>query len=188
MEHACDTAIPSALLPFIQSVLRYRLKTLLEIERMHALPSWLRRDGAPMPWVGFKAQQVRHGVHPRGVATWQDEPEAGPISPNTLAQNIVKWQLRDLQGVCNGAIRALAKAGIFGAKVTGMMDGTNLETIERYSECGQMTRPVRIEDTRGQVHAIEVTVYGWKVLLMIEAVTKIALAVKVEKGQEHATH
>lgn len=188
LEHACDTAIPSALLPFIQSVLRYRLKTLLEIERMHALPSWLCRDGAPMPWVGFKAQQVRHGVRPRRVATWQDEPEAGPISPDTLAQNIVKWQLRDLQGVCNGAIRALAKAGIFWAKVTGMMDGTNLEAIERYSGCGQMTRPVRIEDTRGQVHAIEVTVYGWKVLLMIEAVTKIALAVKVEKGQEHATH
>jgi len=82
----------------------------------------------------------------------------------------------------------LGKAGIFGAKVTGMMNGTNLETTERYSGCGQMTRPVRIEDTRGQVHAIEVTVYGWKVLLMIEAVTKIALAVKVEMGQEHATH
>ena len=38
LEHACDTAIPSALLPFIQSVLRYRLET-LEVERMHALPS-----------------------------------------------------------------------------------------------------------------------------------------------------
>jgi hypothetical protein len=188
LEHACHTAIPSALLPFIQSVLHYRLKTLLEIERMHALPSWLCRDGAPMPWVGFKAQQVRHGLGPRRVATWQDEPEAGLISLDTLAQNIVKWQLRDLQGVCHGAIRALAKAGVVGAKVTGMMDGTNLEAIERYSGCGQMTRPVRIEDTRGQVHTIEVTVYGWKVLLMIETVTKIALAVKVEKGQENATH
>jgi hypothetical protein len=100
----------------------------------------------------------------------------------------VKWQLRDLQGVCHGVIHALAKAGVVGAKVTGMMDGTNLEAIERYSGCGQMTSPVWIEDTRGQVHTIEVTVYGWKVLLMIEAVTKIALAVKVEKGQEHATH
>ena len=58
----------------------------------------------------------------------------------------MKWQLQDLEGVCHRAIRALAKAGIFGAKVTGMMDGTNLETIERYSGCGQMTRPIRIED------------------------------------------
>jgi hypothetical protein len=78
LEHACDTAIPSALLPFFQSVLRYRLKTLLEIERMHARPSWLCRDGAPMPWVGFKAQQDCHGVRPwdgrdsgpRGKTLW----------------------------------------------------------------------------------------------------------------------
>jgi hypothetical protein len=99
------------------------------------------------------------------------------ISPDTLAQNIMKWQFRDLQGVCHGAIRAFAKAGVVGAKVTGMMDGTNLEAIERYSGGGQMTRPVRIEDTRGQVHAIEVTIYDWKVLLMIDAVTKMPLAV-----------
>jgi hypothetical protein len=35
------------------------------------------------------------------------------------------------------------------------------------------------------VHAIEVMVYGWKVLLLIEAVTKIPLAVKVGQIQEH---
>jgi hypothetical protein len=33
-----------------------------------------------------------------------------------------------------------------------------------------------------------VTVYGCKVLLVIEAVTKIPLAVKVGKIQEHETH
>jgi hypothetical protein len=36
-------------------------------------------------------------------------------------------------------------------------------------------------------HEIEVTVSGWKVLLVIDAVTKIALAVKVGKIQEHET-
>jgi Transposase DDE domain len=51
--------------------------------------------------------------------------------------------------------------------------------------CGQVTRTVRIEDTRGKVHAIEVTVYGWKVLLLIDAITKIPLAVKVGQIQEH---
>jgi hypothetical protein len=38
---------------------------------------------------------------------------------------------------------------------------------------------VRIEDKHGQMHDIEVTVYGRKVLLLIDAVTKIHLAVKV---------
>jgi hypothetical protein len=99
-----------------KNVLRYRLKTLLLIESMHALPSCLCRDGEPMPWVGFKAQQVRHGVRPRGVPTWQDAPEAGPIGPDTPAQNIVTWHVRDLESVWNGAIRALAKAGVVGER------------------------------------------------------------------------
>jgi hypothetical protein len=90
-----------------------------------------------------------------------------------------------LEAVFNGSIRALAKAGAFGAKVTGIADGTDLGTTERYTGCGQVTRQVRLEDKRGRVHEIEVTVYGWKVLLLIDAMTKIPLAVKVVPIQEH---
>jgi len=35
---------------------------------------------------------------------------------------------------------------------------------------------VRLEDQRRQVHEIEVTVYGWKVVLLSDADTKIPLA------------
>jgi hypothetical protein len=168
--------------------LLYGLKTLFGIERIHALPSLLFSDEALMPWVGFNAQQVRDGVCQRGAAKRQAEREPGPICPDTLANNIVKWHLRDLEGVFNGAIRALAKAGAIGPKVTGIIDGTDLETTERYRGCGQVTRTVRIEDTHGKVHAIEVTGYGWKVLLLIDAHTKIPLAVKVGPIQEHETH
>jgi hypothetical protein len=38
---------------------------------------------------------------------------------------------------------------------------------------------------QGKVHEIEVTVYGWKVLLLIDATTKIPLVVKVGQSQEH---
>jgi hypothetical protein len=71
--------------------------------------------------------------------------------------------------VFHGAIRALAKAGVFGANVTGMADGTELETLARDTECGQVTRTVRLEDTRGRMHESEVTVYGGKVFLLIDA-------------------
>jgi Transposase DDE domain len=100
-------------------------------------------------------------------------------------KNIVKWNLRDLEAVFNGAIRALAKAGVFGAKVTGIADGTDLETTERYTGCGQVIRTVRLEDKQGRLHEVEVTVYGWKEFLLIEAMTKIPLAVKVGHIQEH---
>ena len=107
------------------------------------------------------------------------------MCPDTLAKQIVKWNVRDLEAVFNGSIRALAKARVLGTQVTGIADGTDLETTERYRGCGQVTRKVRIEDTHGRMHEIEVTVYGWKVLLLIDAATKIPLAVKVGKIHEH---
>jgi hypothetical protein len=141
-----------------------------------------------MPWVGFNAQQVRNGVCQRGAAKRQGARQPGPICPETLAKQIVRLNLRELESVFNGAIGALARAGVFEAQVTGIVDGTDLETTEHYTGCGQVTRKRRIEDTRGQAHEIEVTVYGWKVLLLIDAITKIPLAVKVGKIQEHETH
>ncbi len=182
------TAIQRARVPCVQYVLLYSLKTLFGIESINALPSLLFSDEALMQLVGFNAQQVRDGVCQRGAIKRQGAREPGPICPDTLANNSVQWHVRNLEGLFNGAIRALAKAGVFGAKVTGIVDGTDLETTERYTGCGQVLRTVRLEETRGQVHEIEVTVYGCKVLLVIDAVTKIPLAVKVGPIHEHETH
>jgi Transposase DDE domain len=185
LEQVDGTAIEREMLPVIQYLLLYGLKTLFGIESMNALPPLLFSDEALMQLVGFNAQQVRQGICQRGAAKRQGERSLGPICPDTLAKHIVTLNLRHLEAVFNGSIRALAKAGVFGAKVTGIADGTDLETTERYTGCGQVTRQVRLEDKRGRVHEIEVTVYGWKVLLLIDAVTKIPLAVKVGPIQEH---
>jgi hypothetical protein len=185
LEEAHGAAIRRTMLPFVQYVLLYGVKTLFGMESTNALPSLLFSDEGIMQLVGFNAQQVRQGICQRGATKRQGERLPGPIGPDTLAKNMVKWHLRDLEAVFNGAIRALAKAGVFGAKITGIADGTDLETTAHYTGCGQVTRPVRIADTRGRVHEGEVTIYGWKVLLLIDAVTKIPLAVKVGKIQEH---
>jgi hypothetical protein len=188
LEDVHGTAIQREMLPYVQYILLYGLKTLFGIKSMNALPALLFSDEALMRLVGFNAQQVRNGVCQRGAAKRQGAREPGPICPETLAKQIVRMNLRELECVFNGAIRALARAGVFEAQVTGLVDGTDLETTEHYTGCGQVTRKRRIEDTRGQVHEIEVTVYGWKALLLIDAVTKIPLAVKVGKIQEHETH
>lgn len=187
LEEAHGAAMQREMVPFVQYVLLYGLKTLCGVASMNALPPLLFSDEALMQLVGFNAQQVRQGVCQRGAAKRQGERTPGPISPETLANNIVKWNVRDLEAVFNGSIRALARAGVFEAEVTGVADGTDLETTERYGGCGQVARTVRIEDKRGKVHEIEVTVYGWKVLLLMDAVTKIPLAVKVGPIQEHET-
>jgi hypothetical protein len=173
------TAIQREMVPCVQYVLLYSLKTLFGIESMNALPALLFSDAALMRLVGFNAYQVRHGVCQRGAAHRQGPRTTGPICADALADNIVRLNLRDLEALFNAVIRALAKAGVLAAKVTGIVDATDLETTAHYEGCGQVTRKRKLTDKRGNVHEIEVTVYGWKLIVLIEARTKIPLAAKV---------
>jgi hypothetical protein len=188
LEEAHGAAMPRQMVPFVQYVLLYRMKTLFGMESIKALPRLLFSDEALMQLVGFNAQQVRQGICQRGATTRQGERLPGPICPDTLANHIVKWTLRNLEAVFKGSLQALAKARVVGAQVTGIADGTDLETPEHDTGCGQVTRMVRRADTRGRMHEIEGTGYGWKVLLLIEAATKMPLAVTVGQIQEHETH
>src|SRR4029434_2894750 len=101
------------MIPCVQYILLYGLKTLFGIQSMNALPPLLFSDEAMMQLVGFNAHQARQGVCERGAQKRQGERTPGPISPETLANNIVKLNLLDLECVFNGAIRALAEAGVF---------------------------------------------------------------------------
>lgn len=185
LEQLRGAAIDRVMVPFVQYVWLYGLKTLLGLEGINALPALLLSDEAVMRLVGFNAPQVRQGVCPRGRTKRQGERTPGPIGPDTLANHMVPCHVRDLEALFNGVIRALAKAGVFGKRVTGSADGTDLETTARDQGCGQATRKRRLEDKRGKMHEIEVTVYGWKALLLIDAVTKMPLAVNVVQMQEH---
>jgi hypothetical protein len=128
LEQVHGTAIQREMLPFVQYLLLYGLKTLFGIDSMNALPGLLFSDEALMQLVGFNAQQVRQGVCQRGRTKRQGERTPGPICPDTLANNVVQCNLRDLEALFNGVIRALAQAGVFGKRVTGIADGTDLET------------------------------------------------------------
>ena len=63
------TAIQREMVPVVQYVLLYSMKTLFGVDSMHALPPLLFSDEALMRLVGFNAQQVRQGVCQRGAAT-----------------------------------------------------------------------------------------------------------------------
>jgi hypothetical protein len=187
LEELHGTAIQREMVPSVQYVLLDGLKALFGIDSMNALPALLFSDEALMQLVGCNAQHVRQGICQRGATQRQGERTLGPISPETLANHSVKLHVRDLECVFNGAIRALATAKVFGAQVTGLADGTDLETTERYTGCGQVTRKRRIEERRGREHESEITVYGWTGLVLIEAATTIPLAVKVGPIQAHET-
>src|SRR5262249_28852348 len=60
------------------------------------------------------------------------------------------------------------------------------ETTAAYEGCDHVTRTRKMTDKRGRVREIEVTVYGWKPIVLIDAMTKIPLAVTVVPIHEHA--
>jgi hypothetical protein len=64
-------AIQRAMLPCVQYVLLYSLKTLFGIESINALPTLLFSDEALMQLVGFNAPQLRDGMCQRGTAKQQ---------------------------------------------------------------------------------------------------------------------
>ena len=133
-----------------------------------------------------KAPQVRQGLGPRGVARRQGERLPGPICPDTLATHIGPWHVRDLEAVGHGRMRALAKAGVVGATVTGRADGPDLETTAHDPGCGPGPRTGRSAATRGRRHASAGPVDGWTVLLLSAAATTMPLAVNVGQRQAHA--
>jgi hypothetical protein len=96
------------------------------------------------------------------------------------ANDIVKLNVRDLAALFNGAFRALAKAGLFRATVMAIVDAIDLETTAQYERCGHVRRMQKIADKDGYVHAIEGTVYGWKLIALIDVRTRSPLAVIVD--------
>lgn len=181
------TAVPREMVPCVQSRLLSSLKTLFGIEGMNALPALLCSDVARMRLVGVTAPQGRHGVCQRGAAQRQGPRRPGPLWPDALADNRVPLHVRDLEAWLTGPIRAVAKAGVFAATVTGIVEATALETTAQDKGGGPATRRRQVSAKRGQGHEIEVTVYGGKLLVLMEARTKIPGAATVVPIQEHET-
>ena len=177
--------IQREMVDFFQYVMLYGRKTLLGIEAMNALPDLLFSDEAAMRLAGFNAMQIRQGICQRSHEKRQGAKPPGPLCLDTVADTIVKLSLTAMEAFLNGVVQDLAKAGVFVRQVTGILDGTDRETTARSEGCGQVTRQRKITDKRGKVRAIEVTVYGWKLLVLIEARTKLPLAAKVVKIQDH---
>jgi hypothetical protein len=184
-EDVHGAALPREMRPSVPSVWRDGVTTWFGIESLQALPPVWCRDDALMRLVGFTAPHVRQGMGQRGAATRQGARTPGPLSPEPLANQIVTRNLPDPEPVGTGALRAWAQAGVFAKQGTGRAEGTDVATTDRDGGGGQVTRQGRLEDQQGRVHALEVTVDGWPVLRLLEALPTLPLAVKGAPIHEH---
>jgi len=186
-----------ALYPFLQFVLTTIMRCVGGVQSTLAMQDVLLTDDALMSLIGFNAAQVQQGSNDRGTSRRTKPVEIrGALSYETIADNIVKVGPEKLSALFNGAIRCLAKQGVFPKRLDVSLDATDDEATPTYKtdaggEVPSVTREKRPE-VRANKHAkkVKVTVFGWKIWLVFEPVSQIPLAMKIDginvADNEHA--
>ncbi len=176
-----------ALYPFLQFVLVTMMRCVGGVQSMLATRDVLLTDEALMGLLGFNAAQVQQGSNDRGLSRRTKPVEIrGALSYETIADNIVKVGPEKLSAMFNGAIRCLAKQGMFPKRLDVSLDATDDEATPGYKtdtggEVPSVTREKR-PDVRANQYArkVRVTVFGWKIWLVFEPVSKIPLAMTID--------
>jgi hypothetical protein len=186
-----------ALYPFIRFVLFTIMRCVGGVSSMLATREVLLTDEALMGVLGFNAAQVRDGSNDRGSSRRSRPVEIrGPFSYETVADNMVQTPKEKLVALLNGVIRCLAKQGVFPKRIEAVLDATDDEATPRYqTDDGRQVPSVTREkrpDVRANCHAkkTKVTVFGWKVWVVWEPVSRIPLAIALDDinvaDNEHA--
>lgn len=180
--------IKRVMVPFFRFVHLYMLKTLFGIESMNSLSPLLFSNEGAMRMLGFNAHEIENGICNRGRKNKKHQNKQnnnGPICDDALSRNIVKIPFKVIEKVFNGVVKILAKRGIFPKRLSVIIDPTDIRTTRKYKGCGSVTRKKRVRDKEGKLKEIEVTVWGWKLIVVFYGVKKIPLAAKLLKIQNH---
>ena len=186
-----------ALYPFLQFVLFTIMRCVGGVQSMLATRDVLLTDEALMGVLGFNAAQVRDGSNERGLSRRTKPVEIrGAFSYETVADNIVAAGKDKLVAMFNGVVRCLAKQGMFPKRIDAVLDATDDEATPGYETDGGKQVPSVTREKRPDVRAnrnakkIKVTVFGWKIWIVWEPVSRIPLALAIDginvADNEHA--
>src|SRR6266852_7062456 len=178
--------VQRVLVPTVQFVLLYLLKVLFGGQSMNELPRWLFSNVALMELVGFNGRQVAEGLTKRGDAQRKTKPKQGPLTPQSLADNISKLSRQQMESLFNQMIVCLVGGGLLDGQRIAALDGSKLPTPPSYEGCGKVkqTRSVKLKGQKERATE-EYYVYGWKVVVLIDVHTRLPLSMKVVQIQEY---
>ena len=160
-------------------LLTYNVKILLGISSMNQVPDLLFGDIGLLMLIGYTAEQIRNGVCNRGKGKRKP-----PIHKNTLADALDKFSPQEVEHILNEGIKILARLGFIKDSVY-IADASDLKTTEKYEGAGSKTVKEKHLNKRKQVVEIEVTYYGWKLILIKAVESRIIVAAKVVKINQH---
>src|SRR5712692_8930209 len=178
--------VQRVLVPTVQFVLLYVLKVLYGGQSMNELPRVLFSNVALMELVGFNARQVEEGLTKRGDAQRTTKKKQGPLSPQSLADNISKLSREQMERLFNQMVQCVVGWGLLDGERIVALDGSKLRTPATYEGCGKLKQTRRVKVKGQKERAIEeYYVYGWKVLVLIDVHTRLPLTMKVVQIQEY---
>ncbi len=172
---------------FLQFVMFTIMRCVSGATSMLATQDLLLTDEALMGVLGFNARQVRDGSSGRGLSRRTEPVEIrGAFSYETVSDNIVLLGAEKLSAMFNGAIRCLAAQGIFPKMIDCVLDATDDEATGTYKTDDGLAVPSVTREKRPDVRAnrhatkVKVTVFGWKLWLIWEPVSKVPLAMAMD--------
>jgi hypothetical protein len=160
-------------------ILTYEMKQLTGISSMNQLEEHLFRDTALLKIIGFTARQIQEGFCQRGKGK-----RRGPMHRDTLADFLSKFSFKEMDFILGEAVRVLVKHKLIRGR-TFILDATDLPTTKHYKGCGVKKVVKKAWSKEGQEVETVKYVYGYKLLVLMEARHKIIVAARVVKINEH---
>ena len=171
--------VKRVMIPTVLMILTYEMKQLMGISSMNQLEEHLFRDTALLKIVGFTARQIQDGFCHRGKGK-----RRGPMHRDTLADFLSRFSSKEVDFILREAVRVLVKHRLIRGR-TYILDATDLPTTQRYKGCGIKKVIKKVRSREGQEVEIVKYVYGYKLLILLEARHKIVVAARVVKINEH---
>ena len=166
-------------------VLIYMEKLIAGLSSGNAAEEVLLTDQGAMRAVGFNAHQVKEGMCRRGRDRRKSKkPPGRPIGVDALNRYFCRIAMKAMVTLFNRAVRCLAAQGVFPKRVTVALDPTDVETTEGFEGAGSVTRQKR-PGKRGAAKKVSVTVWGFRLILVMETTTRIPVAAKLVQIQEN---
>jgi len=83
---------------------------------------------------------LENGLCRRGEHMHKSGELPKPFSPPMLVNFVKRLSVEKVEAFFNNVIKALAKFGIFPKEITAILDGSDLETTEKYKRYGRAKR------------------------------------------------
>jgi hypothetical protein len=160
-------------------ILTYEVKQLMGISSMNQLEEHLFRDTALLKIIGFTARQIQEGFCQRGKGK-----RLGPMHRDTLADFLSRFSAKEVDFILEEAVRVLVKHKLVRGK-TYILDATDLPTTKRFRGCGMKKVVKKVRGRGGQEVEVVEYVYGYKLLVLLEARHKLVVAARMVKINEH---